>query len=162
MLSAHLPFLPPVVQAVFAELAADVYARGSTLAAHWQRLRQQYGTFEFRSGYFVATPPSKSVAVFERLRSAPPACIGGHAVRAVRDLGTGVDTSQPGELRRCKALALRLAQRGVLLARCGAAWRGLSTATFLGAWCGATAHPPLHARPWPQMVRRCCPGSQVT
>lgn len=81
--------------AVFAELAADVYARGDTLAAHWQRLRQRYGAFEFRSGYFVASPPSRSAAVFERLRAAPPAAIGGCPVRAVRDLGTGVDTSQP-------------------------------------------------------------------
>lgn len=29
--------------AVFAELAADVYARGATLAQHWQQLQQQYG-----------------------------------------------------------------------------------------------------------------------
>ncbi|KAL4452333.1 hypothetical protein ABPG75_007995 [Micractinium tetrahymenae] len=80
---------------VFAELAADVYARGGTLVAHWQRLRQRYGAFEYRSSYFVANPPSKSVAVFERLRAAPPVAVGGCAVRAVRDLGTGVDTSQP-------------------------------------------------------------------
>ncbi|PRW56905.1 phosphoglucomutase PGM3 isoform B [Chlorella sorokiniana] len=81
--------------AVFAELAADVYARGGTLAQHWLQLQQQYGTFEYRSGYFIAQPPSKSEAIFERLRAAPPTSIGGLAVHAVRDLGTGVDTAQP-------------------------------------------------------------------
>jgi len=73
-----------------------VYAGGGTLASHWQHLRQQYGAFEYRSGYFIANPPSKSVAVFERLRAQPPSSIGGCTVLSVRDLGTGVDTSQPG------------------------------------------------------------------
>lgn len=39
--------------------AAEVYAGGSTLAQHWQRLRERYGAFEYRSGYFVASPPSR-------------------------------------------------------------------------------------------------------
>ena len=77
--------------------AGDVYSRGQTLEQHWQQLRQRYGGFEYRSGYFIASPPSKSAAVFERLRSQVPASIGGCAVTAVRDLGTGVDTAQPGE-----------------------------------------------------------------
>ena len=77
-------------------LAADVYARGGTLAQHWHQLQQRYGAFEYRSGYFIAQPPSKSAAVFERLRAAPPTTIGGLRVAAVRDLGTGVDTAQPG------------------------------------------------------------------
>ncbi|KAI3438192.1 hypothetical protein D9Q98_000629 [Chlorella vulgaris] len=81
--------------AVFAELAADVYARGETLAQHWQALRQRYGAFEYRSGYFVADRPGLSQAVFARLRSAVPSSLGGHAVTAIRDLGTGVDTGQP-------------------------------------------------------------------
>lgn len=77
-------------------LAADVYARDGTLAQHWQELQQRYGPFEFRSGYYIAQPPSKSAAVFERLRAAPPTTIGGLRVQAVRDLGTGMDTAQPG------------------------------------------------------------------
>lgn len=73
-----------------------MYARGSTLGAHWQALRERYGAFEYRSSYFIANPPSKSAAVFERLRAQPPTSIGGCAVLGMRDLGTGVDTSQPG------------------------------------------------------------------
>lgn len=117
-LAAHLP-LSRAPQVVFAELAADVYARGGTLAAHWQRLLQRYGAYEYRSGYFIADPPSKSAAVFERLRAAPPAAIGGCAVRAVRDLGTGVDTSQPGGCRW-----LMHQQRVLLTASSEAAWPG--------------------------------------
>lgn len=119
--------------AVFGELAADVYARGSTLVQHWAELQRRYGAFEYRrcavqaslplvrrplnvparatppfqpilpstplphSGYFIADPPSKSEAVFRRLRASVPLAIGGCAVRSVRDLGTGVDTSRPGE-----------------------------------------------------------------
>jgi hypothetical protein len=74
-----------------------VYSRGQTLEQHWQQLRQRYGAFEYRSGYCIASPPSKSAAVFERLRAQMPASIGGCAVTAIRDLGTGVDTAQPGE-----------------------------------------------------------------
>ena len=76
--------------------AADVYARGSTLAQHWRELQQRYGALHYRSAYFVADPPSRSAAVFQRLRAQPPRRIGGLAVRSVRDLGTGVDTAQPG------------------------------------------------------------------
>lgn len=52
--------------------------------------------FEYRSGYFLANPPSKSLAVFERLRAAYPQSVAGQRVLAVRDLGTGLDTAQPG------------------------------------------------------------------
>jgi phosphomannomutase len=79
-----------------AELAADVYARGQTLAQHWEALRQWYGSYEYRSGHCWADPPSKSAAVFERLRAQVPQSIGGSPVLGVRDLGTGVDTAQPG------------------------------------------------------------------
>lgn len=77
--------------------AGGVYSKGQTLEQHWQQLRQRYGAFEYRSGYFLASPPSKSAAVFERLRSNVPTSIGGCTVTGVRDLGTGVDTAQPGE-----------------------------------------------------------------
>ena len=81
---------------VFAELAAELAARGSTLAAHWAALQARYGTFVFRSSYFLAQPPSRSAAVFERLRARYPAALAGRRVEGVRDLGTGLDTSQPG------------------------------------------------------------------
>jgi hypothetical protein len=106
--------------AVCAELAAELHAQGATLAQHWQALQQRYGRFEYRSGYFVAQPPSRSAAVFQRLRDAPPAAIAGRRVVSVRDLGTGLDTAQPG----------------------GAAWRG-------GGRAGARRQRRLHPRRMP-------------
>ena len=83
--------------AVFGELLADAHARGQTLAAHWEDVQRRYGYREgYRSGHFLADPPSRSLAVFERLRARPPAAVGGLRVVAVRDLGAGTDTAQPG------------------------------------------------------------------
>ena len=125
--------------------AGDVYSRGQTLGQHWQQLRQRYGAFEYRSGYFIVSPPSKSAAVFERLRSHVPASIGGCAVTAVRDLGTGVDTAQPGE-----------PWAGV---GGGLGHYALPCAPMLCARASALlAHldPPL------QMAARCCRGRRET
>ena len=83
-----------------ARRAAEVYASGGTLAQHYAQLQARYGTLHYRSSYFVASPPSLSAAVFERLRAYVPASIGGAPVTSVRDLGTGVDTAQPGERSR--------------------------------------------------------------
>jgi len=95
----HIVLTTWIVSTTFvpALAAADVYARGDTLARHWDQLHQQYSQFHYRSGYFVAQPPSKSAAIFERLRAMPPTAIGGLEVEAVRDLGTGQDSAQPGE-----------------------------------------------------------------
>lgn len=76
-----------------------MYAAGGTLAGHYAQLQRRYGALHYRSSYFVANPPSLSAAVFERLRAHVPSSIGGVPVAAVRDLGTGVDTAQPGAWR---------------------------------------------------------------
>eukprot|EP00887_Chlorella_sp_A99_P004503 scaffold34.g4503.t1 len=65
--------------AVFGELAAE----------------ELFGVFETRQSYFVADPPAKAATVFARLREHYPATIGGMQVIGVRDMGAGVDTSQP-------------------------------------------------------------------
>lgn len=132
-------------------VAADVYARGGTLAQHWHQLQQQYGAFEYRSGYYIAQPPSKSAAVFGRLRAVPPSVIGGLAVQAVRDLGTGQDTAQPGgwnSLRRW-----HVCWTCEQLLRC----HDCKACTARVAPAQACTSPPL-----PQMARRCCPGRQET
>lgn len=64
------------------------------------------GVFEYRSGYFLAQPPLLSQAVFDRLRAAYPQSVGGQRVLAVRDLGTGLDTSQPGAIGRLQDVTL--------------------------------------------------------
>lgn len=83
--------------AVFAEMAAALAAQGTTVAQHLQALYQRYGHFVYRSGYFIADKPQYAQAVFDRLRHAGqyPTSVGGLKVMAVRDLGTGLDTSQP-------------------------------------------------------------------
>lgn len=90
-----LPTLPSLSSAPFTP-AAELYACGSTLGEHWRQLQQRYGALHYRSAYFVADPPSRSAAVFQRLRAQPPRAIGGLRVLSLRDLGTGVDTAQPG------------------------------------------------------------------
>lgn len=83
--------------AVFGELLADVHARGQTLGGHWEDVQRRYGYRQgYRSGYFLADPPSRSLAVFGRLRERCPAAVGGLRVVGVRDLGRGTDTAQPG------------------------------------------------------------------
>ena len=51
--------------------------------------------FTYRSAYYVGAP-TKSAEVFASLRKSYPSHIGGVRVTGIRDLGTGVDTSQPG------------------------------------------------------------------
>jgi hypothetical protein len=79
-------------------MAAALAAQGTTVAQHLQALYQRYGHFVYRSGYFIADKPQYAQAVFDRLRHAGqyPTSVGGLKVVAVRDLGTGLDTSQPG------------------------------------------------------------------
>lgn len=68
--------------AVFAEMAAALYARGTTVCQHLQHLYDTYGYYEYRSSYFVADPPSKAAAVFEALRRAPTASASASAATA--------------------------------------------------------------------------------
>ncbi|GFR50885.1 hypothetical protein Agub_g13175 [Astrephomene gubernaculifera] len=95
--------------AVFTELAAHVYGRGGTLEGLLRQLYDKYGYFDYRSGYFIADRPEKTRAVFSELRGGGggggrgaeggdggyAGSVAGLAVEHVRDLGTGLDTSQP-------------------------------------------------------------------
>eukprot|EP00877_Chromochloris_zofingiensis_P010050 jgi/Chrzof1/5299/Cz15g21100.t1_GPM2[v5.2] len=85
--------------AVFAEMAAQLAAQGSSIAEHLEQLYQRYGQFIYRAGYYVSDPPSKSQGVFAGLRQGGnyPQEVGGIQVTGVRDLGTGVDTTQPDQ-----------------------------------------------------------------
>ncbi|KAF5841193.1 phosphoglucomutase, partial [Dunaliella salina] len=85
--------------AVFAEMAADAYAHGTTLKETLAELYDRYGFSAFRSGYFIADRPELNKAVFERLRAGGkyPQTIAGLRVTSVRDLGTGLDTSRPNQ-----------------------------------------------------------------
>ncbi|KAF8059165.1 PGM2 [Scenedesmus sp. PABB004] len=83
--------------AVFAEMAASHYRRGTTVAGHLAALYDRYGVHVSRASYYVADPPSKSQPVFDRLRrdGRYPEAVGGVKVTGVRDLGTGLDTTRP-------------------------------------------------------------------
>lgn len=83
--------------AVFTELAAHTYGRGETLEAVLRGLYDKYGYFDYRAGYFIADRPEKSRAVFAELRAGGQyaKAVAGVPVESVRDLGTGLDTSQP-------------------------------------------------------------------
>jgi len=83
--------------AVFAEMAAELYAQGTSVSEHLQELYRRYGFFVYRAAYFIADKPAKSAAVFERIRAAYPKALGGVGVLWVRDLGTGLDTSRPDQ-----------------------------------------------------------------
>lgn len=97
--------------AVFAEMAAHLYSQGTTLLDHLQHLYRLYGYYDYRAGYFIADPPSRSQLVFDSLRGGSasalgaqqqqqqqpsyPEAISGYRVLSVRDMGLGIDTSQP-------------------------------------------------------------------
>ncbi|GBF95500.1 phosphoglucomutase [Raphidocelis subcapitata] len=83
--------------AAFAEMAAALARRGTTVRRHLAALHARYGPRAYLSGYFVADPPAKAAGVFEDLRrgGAYPKQVGGVAVTGVRDMGVGVDTTQP-------------------------------------------------------------------
>eukprot|EP00884_Botryococcus_braunii_P014827 jgi/Botrbrau1/23345/Bobra.0051s0005.1 len=83
--------------AVFAEMTAHLQRAGSSLSEHLSRLKERYGPLEYRANYFIAPQPARSRSVFENLRAGGcyAKALGGVAVTGVRDLGTGLDTSQP-------------------------------------------------------------------
>lgn len=86
--------------AVFAELALDIYATGRTVVQHLQQLYATYGYFVSKNSYFFNHDPPVMYALFERMRTLGaaggyPSHCGDFAIRAVRDLMTGLDTSQP-------------------------------------------------------------------
>eukprot|EP00879_Flechtneria_rotunda_P023093 GHRR01024412.1.p1 GENE.GHRR01024412.1~~GHRR01024412.1.p1 ORF type:complete len:232 (+),score=67.06 GHRR01024412.1:534-1229(+) len=114
--------------AVFAEMAASHYSRGVTVAEHLQELYRRYGLHVFRASYYIADPPTKSQPVFDRLRKDGqyPQSVGDVTVTGVRDLGIGLDTTQPD--RKAKLpwnpgdmmLTLYLENNGVLTLRASA------------------------------------------
>jgi len=83
--------------AAFAQMAADLRSRGLTVAQRLKQLQERYGTFVGRQSYFVAAEPSQSKKVFDMMRKGGsyPKSLAGYKVVAVRDLGAGLDTSQP-------------------------------------------------------------------
>lgn len=85
--------------AVMAEMVIGLYAQGRTLTQHLEGLYQTYGYFITKNSYFFNYNPDVMFKMFDRMRSLtpegyPPAC-GRFPIRAVRDLMTGIDTSQP-------------------------------------------------------------------
>ncbi|KAG2075916.1 hypothetical protein BDR04DRAFT_1133082 [Suillus decipiens] len=97
---------------VFAQLAASLRARGTTVSAHLQELYRRYGYFETSNSYFVCTDPLVIENIFRKIRSSGdmgssqgrsyPSSIGGLQIRSVVDLteghgydSTNVPTYQP-------------------------------------------------------------------
>jgi len=85
--------------AVFAELAADAYRRGSTVSRHLVALYETYGHFISRQGYVTVPDPSLTIAIFDEIRAGGkyPSVIGSYEVAHVRDLTTGYDGSTPDQ-----------------------------------------------------------------
>eukprot|EP00191_Tetraselmis_sp_GSL018_P023856 CAMPEP_0177626712 /NCGR_PEP_ID=MMETSP0419_2-20121207/30803_1 /TAXON_ID=582737 /ORGANISM="Tetraselmis sp., Strain GSL018" /LENGTH=643 /DNA_ID=CAMNT_0019127791 /DNA_START=33 /DNA_END=1965 /DNA_ORIENTATION=+ len=82
--------------AAFAQMAADLAARGLTVGGRLRELQRRYGCYVGRQGYFLASDPASSRRVFEHIREGGyPEALAGVRVEAVRDLGFGLDTSQP-------------------------------------------------------------------
>jgi len=81
--------------AVLLELAAYLRAtEGLTLAGYLDRIRAEYGFFAGRQGYYIASDPSVSAAVFARLREIGYVdSLAGMPVTSIRDLGRGTDTA---------------------------------------------------------------------
>lgn len=90
---------------VFAQLAASLQARGTTVSAHLQELYRRYGYFETSNSYFVCTDPLVIENIFRKIRSSGdmgssqgrsyPSSIGGLQIRSVVDLteGHGYDST---------------------------------------------------------------------
>lgn len=90
---------------IFAQLAASLRARGTTVSAHLQELYRRYGYFETSNSYFVCTDPLVIENIFRKIRSSGdmgssqgrsyPSSIGGLQIRSVVDLteGHGYDST---------------------------------------------------------------------
>lgn len=70
--------------AAFAEMAAAHARRGVGVRQHLAALSARYGARAYRSGYFIADPPSKAAGLFEDLRA------GGKYPEVRRGAGVGV------------------------------------------------------------------------
>ncbi|KAG0705326.1 hypothetical protein DFH29DRAFT_292388 [Suillus ampliporus] len=90
---------------VFAQLAASLRARGTTVTAHLQDLYRRYGYFETSNSYFICTDPLVIDNIFRKIRSSGdmgssqgrsyPSSIGGLRIQSVVDLteGHGYDST---------------------------------------------------------------------
>ena len=58
--------------AVFAEMAVQAYAKGSSVGKHMDQLYDTYGHFVSRQGYVIVPDPSLTVAIFERYLNHKP------------------------------------------------------------------------------------------
>ena len=85
-----------------AELTGHLYNKNdssgdsgpTTLCAYLASLKAKYGYTAYRSCYFIANPPQRSIGLFNRLRRTLPSKINGLEVSGVRDLGTGLDSNE--------------------------------------------------------------------
>ncbi|KAF8509509.1 hypothetical protein BU17DRAFT_77825 [Hysterangium stoloniferum] len=85
----------------FAELAADLHRRGSTVAKYLFDLYSKYGYFETRNSYFICRSPATIDSIFSRLRNYNaetikkdhnyPREIGGLPIVWIRDLTKGYE-----------------------------------------------------------------------
>jgi phosphomannomutase len=105
---------------VFAELAAELRAVGSTVWDRLEQLARTHGlfatdTWSFRFTGYAAR--SQIDALMARLRSSPPDRLGSRAVTGVEDLLEGRDRSEGGQLPPVDAVVLRLEGDGRLIAR---------------------------------------------
>jgi len=85
--------------AIFAEMANQVYLRGTTLVKHLQALYEKYGFFEMNTSYFFCYSREGFQRIFDRLRtlnngSYVTSC-GPFKITSVRDVTRGLDTGRP-------------------------------------------------------------------
>jgi len=81
---------------VFAEMACDVYARGSTVKEHLQDLYTKYGEFVSNNGYYFCYDSKIALAIFDSMRNNGKyfEAVGGYKVTGIRDLGVpGFDSA---------------------------------------------------------------------
>eukprot|EP01096_Ripella_sp_DP13-Kostka_P000575 TRINITY_DN10628_c0_g1_i1.p1 TRINITY_DN10628_c0_g1~~TRINITY_DN10628_c0_g1_i1.p1 ORF type:complete len:590 (+),score=245.02 TRINITY_DN10628_c0_g1_i1:27-1796(+) len=85
----------------FAELANSLYAKGLNVNQHLDSLYEKYGYYATQNRYFFCYDPKKMERIFDRIRKLEngsyPTSVGGFAIKSVRDLTTGFDSSQPDQ-----------------------------------------------------------------
>lgn len=82
----------------FAEMALHLDSQGMTVHDYLHEVSMELGQLDYRSGSFHKAPKD-AIQVFDRLRQGGyPKEVAGFAVKWVRDMGKGVDTSKPDGL----------------------------------------------------------------
>ncbi|HEY3595575.1 MAG TPA: phospho-sugar mutase, partial [Polyangiaceae bacterium] len=85
---------------IFAELAADCRARGTTVLAYLEQLYRQYGLFA-SAQRTIALIGGSGASLMKRLRESPLDRIGGRAVLAWRDYAPGYGALPPSDVLAC-------------------------------------------------------------